>query len=173
MFEFRLQDFFMPKSPTIYSQDQSSQFGVKLEAMALSPKGLQLRELVIENKDKINRAIAAGYSYEDVVAALAELKIQIKVNTLKQYLRESKPANDLSNGSMTKVVARTQTQSDSNSKTKTVAKRIEAKPSLEKAKAELNGDCPSLLSKENPDPSVYTANTDSRGFQPMRPDDDL
>lgn len=150
----------MAKAPLVYSPEQSTQLGAKLSQMAANPKGLQLRDLVQEHKAKIQAALDAGYSYDDIIAAFSDLGITIKPNTLKQYLRDNKGARP---------------------------KRQPPKPAAKTistvASAAANGSPTAVVSAAAPQPSSpadallspagRAANTDERGFQRMRSDDEL
>lgn len=77
----------MAKAATLYTKDKSTDFARKLDELAAAPKGLKLSDLVMAHKAKIEQAIEAGYTHEDIVAVLKTLGITIAVSTLQQYLR--------------------------------------------------------------------------------------
>ena len=59
------------------------------------PKGLNLQELIQVLKTDINAARDAGYTLAEIASTLLASGVEIKENTLKQYLREvKKPANE-------------------------------------------------------------------------------
>ena len=54
------------------------------------PKGLTLQELIQVLKTDINAARDAGYTLAEIANTLSASVVEIKENTLKQYLREVK-----------------------------------------------------------------------------------
>lgn len=156
-----IKNWLMPKAPTTYTDQQSEQFSAKLKQLASTPKGLLLRDLILKHKAEIEQALKAGYTYDDVVQVLAELKIPIKVNTLKQYLRESSSGTDEH-----KQVDRKPAQKP---KTKSTAIPDDiSKASL--VTAQVNGQS---NTNEVNSQGIRATNTDKNGFQAMRDDDDL
>lgn len=81
-----------PKQTVInIDDDQLKSILEKLEAR-IPPKpkeGMTLREIIQKSKPIIIKALKRGYTYEEIVAILAEEGINIKAVTLKQYLAES------------------------------------------------------------------------------------
>ena len=64
----------------------------KLDKLPKKEKSeFNLRETIYRFKDKLNRALKHGYSYEDLSDILAEQEVFVSVNMLRQYLRD---AND-------------------------------------------------------------------------------
>ena len=81
-----------PKQTVInIDDDQLKSILEKLEAR-IPPKpkaGMTLREIIQKSKPIIIKALKRGYTYDEIVAILAEEGITIKAVTLKQYLTES------------------------------------------------------------------------------------
>ena len=62
----------------------------KLDKLPKKEKSeFNLRETICRFKDKLNRALKHGYSYEDLSNILAEQEVFVSVNMLKQYLRDA------------------------------------------------------------------------------------
>ena len=62
----------------------------KLDRLPKKEKSeFNLRETIYRFKDKLNRALERGYSYEDLSNILAEQEVFVSVNMLKQYLRDA------------------------------------------------------------------------------------
>lgn len=150
----------MPKAPPVYSNEQSTQLGEKLKRMAAHPKGLLLRDLVQAHKTKIQAALNAGYSYDDIIAAFGDLGIPIKPNTLKQYLRDT-------NASSPKHKSKKPSSEPISSAPAAIDKDPQA--DVGSADATQPSSSPDTISPTESRP----ANTDERGFQRMRSDDEL
>ena len=79
------------KPQNLYSEKTVQSLEQQLEQLAAKPKGMALRRLIERLKPRIRAAQAAGHSYEDIVQTLSESGVPIRINTLKQYLREPNP----------------------------------------------------------------------------------
>lgn len=69
----------------------ADQFSQKLEQLPEKKKTeLTPKELVFENSQQLDSALARGYDYDDLVAMLKGDGIQLSKATLRQYLREAR-----------------------------------------------------------------------------------
>ncbi|HEY9629329.1 MAG TPA: hypothetical protein V6C84_18660 [Coleofasciculaceae cyanobacterium] len=155
----------MGKPPKTYSESIAEQIGTQLDTLAENPKGIQVKELVSRMRSKIEAAQAVGHTLEDIVKVFEDEGVAITLNTLKQYLRESrtsasdsdapappeatpKPAklkkSDLPPASQSQPLPQTKSQA---TKSSSLEPQSEVKPRL--------------------------TNTNKDGFQEMRSDDDL
>lgn len=80
----------MGKPPKIYPESIVGQIGTQLDNLAENPKGIQVKELVSKMRPKIEAAQASGYTLEDIVKVFEDEGVTLTLNTLKQYLRESR-----------------------------------------------------------------------------------
>ena len=156
----------MPKAAPVYSTEKSAQLGEILKKMASNPKGLLLRDLVQENKSKIQSALEAGYSYEDIITAFQNLEINIRPTTLKQYLRDPNASKPGSKGKKAKPKSLAPSVSTGDTPESDVGRDIASNPVDSSAAA---ADADSQPPQSSPPPP----NTDRRGFQRMRPLDEL
>ncbi len=85
-----LNEVLMGKPPKTYPESIADQLGSKLDHLTQNPKGLQVKELVNRMKPKIEAAQASGYTLEDIVKVFEAEGVSLTLNTLKQYLRESR-----------------------------------------------------------------------------------
>jgi hypothetical protein len=90
-----LTETIMGKPPKIYPKSIADKLGSKLDALAQTPKGLQVKELVLQLHPKIEAAQASGYTLEDIVKEFESAGVSLTLNTLKQYLREARATPDL------------------------------------------------------------------------------
>lgn len=71
----------------------------KLDKLPKKEKSeFNLRETIYRFKDKLNRALKRGYSYEDLSNILAEQQVFVSVNMLRQYLRDANDQNKSPSG---------------------------------------------------------------------------
>lgn len=149
----------MGKPPKLYSESTANEIASKLDYLAQNPKGLQVKELVSQLRPKVEAAQASGHSLEDIVGVFKAKGVDLTLNTLKQYLRESR---SLPPGSE-------QSSSPDDSKS-SKPKRLKGKPSPEPEPQSIKADKPSKPEGESkPQPT----NTNEEGFQEMRSNDDL
>ena len=154
----------MGKPPKTYPESVADQLGSKLDHLAQNPKGLQVRELVSRMKSRIEAAQASGYTLDDIANVFKAEGVDLTLNTLKQYLRESRALN--SDPAPSKL-------SGSDSKP-TKLKKLAPSPStpsqpLPTTQPQL-GKPPSNVESED---KTQLTNTNEDGFQEMRSDDDL
>lgn len=68
----------------------------KLDKLPKKEKSeFSLRETIYRFRDKLNRALKRGYSYEDLSNILAEQEVFVSVNMLRQYLRDANNKTEL------------------------------------------------------------------------------
>jgi hypothetical protein len=151
MMKRRWLSWIMGKAAGSYPERVADQVGVKLERMAQNPKGLQLRELVLRLRPRIEAAQAAGYSLEDIVGVFQSEQVSMTASTLKTYLREAKRDGAVGQGEGDRDLG-------------TIAQA--EKPST---KVEVGREKKTTQTKPKPD----LTNTNEAGFQVMRADDDL
>jgi hypothetical protein len=135
----------MAKAAVCYPERLADLLGTKLERMAQNPKGILLKDLVTLLWPKIEAAIAAGYSLDEIVALFQAEKVAITASTLKTYLRDAKAmvrAGQGMNRELEPVVAA-------------------SNPGKNAAKKKTDLGVSPLV------------NTNADGFQAMRSDDDL
>lgn len=147
----------MGKPAATYPEKVADQIGSKLDHLAQNPKGLQVKELVARLQPKIEAAQESGYTLEDIVGVFKAEGVSITLNTLKQYLREIRafaPDSDTSKLPASSSRAK-------KAKAETSPKAL-PQPNTETAK-------PDTTSEDKP----KATNTDERGFQRMRSDDEL
>lgn len=160
-----LSEATMGKPPKTYPESVASQLGSKLDHLAQNPKGLQVRELVSRMKSRIEAAQASGYTLDDIANVFKAEGVDLTLNTLKQYLRESRALN--SDPAPSNL-------SGSDSKP-TKLKKPAPSPSTPSQQVPTttqpqSGKLPSNVESE--DKTQFT-NTNEDGFQEMRSDDDL
>lgn len=85
----------MGKPPKIYPESVADELISNLDQLAQNPKGVQVKDLVLRARSKIEAAQAAGYSLEDIVKEFEKVGVSLTLNTLKQYLREVRALPDL------------------------------------------------------------------------------
>ncbi len=80
------------KITTVYSVETEKKARSTLKGLTKKPKpkGLTLQELIQVLKTDINAARDAGYTLAEIASTLSASGVEIKENTLKQYLREAK-----------------------------------------------------------------------------------
>ena len=152
----------MPKTAPVYSTEKSAQLGEILKKMAANPKGLLLRDVVQANKSKIQSALEAGYSYDDIITAFKHLEITIRPTTLKQYLRD--PNASRSDGRSKRSKPKPSPEPPTTVEISTVEDQQSVDPS---PAAQPVNDKPADLTNSPP------TMTRSRRFQPMRSLDEL
>lgn len=147
----------MGKPPKTYPESIADQLGSKLDHLAQNPKGLQVRELVHRLKPKIEAAQASGYTLEDIVRIFEAEGVSLTLNTLKQYLRESRSL--LANPTPPQLP-------DSTSKP---LKQIKNNPQSKSRSTPSSSQPEKIPIAED----VEISGTDEEGFQRMRPNDEL
>lgn len=76
---------------TTITRSLADQFSQKLEQLPEKKKTeLTPKELVFENSQQLDSALARGYGYDDLVAMLKGNGIKLSKTTLRQYLREAR-----------------------------------------------------------------------------------
>jgi hypothetical protein len=78
----------MSRPANKYSQDKFEAAQKLLDTKAKNPKGYTVSELILGLAPEIKRMLAAGYNYEDVSDALAEIEIKIAASSIKKTLKE-------------------------------------------------------------------------------------
>jgi len=153
-----LSEVLMGKPPKTYPESIADQLGSKLDHLAQNPKGLQVKELVNRLKPKIEAAQASGYTLEDVVKVFEAEGVSLTLNTLKQYLRESRSLSSSPTPppQLPDSTSKPPKQTKNNSRSKS-----SSTPSLSQ-------------SEETPiAEDVEISGTNEEGFQRMRSNDDL
>lgn len=84
----------MGKPPKIYPESVADELISNLDQLAQNPKGVQVRDLVLRARSKIEAAQAAGYSLEDVVKEFDKVGVSLTLNTLKKYLGDVRAIPD-------------------------------------------------------------------------------
>lgn len=66
--------------------EQAGKLKVALKDMSCRPKGLELKDVVQQNRRSIEAALRQGWLFEDIQQTFAQQGISISVRTLKRYL---------------------------------------------------------------------------------------
>lgn len=148
----------MGKPPKLYSENVAKEIGSELDHLAQNPKGLQVKELVFQMQSKIEAAQASGHTLEDIVNVFKGKGVELTLNTLKQYLRESRALNP--NPETPKLPS-------SDHKPTTAKSKKTDKPPSSASQQPAKPD-PSSKTQEEGKPSLTNTNVD--GFQEMRDD---
>lgn len=93
----------MPGRGKIEAADLSKARGV-LRQMAKerkNPATLSVREAVSAMQKDIRAALEAGYTIREVARSLSEAGVKVSATTLKQYLRQNRPAVPCASGEKT------------------------------------------------------------------------
>jgi len=152
-----LSEVFMGKPPKTYPESIAEQLGSKLDHLAQNPKGLQVKELVNRMKPKIEAAQAAGYTLEDIVKVFEAEGVSLTLNTLKQYLRESR---SLSSHPTPPQLSASTSKSPKRTKNNPRSKSSSTPPSSHPEETPIAED-------------VEISGTNKEGFQRMRSNDEL
>lgn len=152
-----LSEVIMGKPPKTYPESIADQLGSKLDHLAQNPKGLQVKELVFRMKSKIEAAQASGYTLDDIVKVFEAEGVALTLNTLKQYLRESRSLPPSSTPSqLPELASKPPKQPKTDARTK--SNSMPAQPQ----------------SEETPiAEDVKISGTNEEGFQRMRSNDEL
>lgn len=154
----------MGKPPKLYSEGVAKEIGSELDHLAQNPKGLQTKELVFQMLSRIEAAQASGHTLEDILNVFKGKGVDLTLNTLKQYLRESRALTPSSDPP--KPPSSDQKPPKSKKSSSSTADSLEQSP--KPTQPEVN---PPLEIKE--EGKLQLTNTNADGFQEMRDDDDL
>jgi hypothetical protein len=162
----------MGKPPKLYSENVAKDIGSKLDHLAQNPKGLQVKELVFQLRSKIEAAQASGHTLEDIVGVFKAQGVDLTLNTLKQYLRESRSLSpDSGQHSLPGTASKPASKpSKSKSSETTVSPKPQPEPEPE---PEPDQSKPGKPSKAETESKSQLTNTNEDGFQEMRSNDDL
>lgn len=156
----------MGKPPKLYSESVAKDIGSKLDHLAQNPKGLQVKELVFQLRSKIEAAQASGHTLEDIVGVFKAQGVDLTLNTLKQYLRESRSLSPDSDQHSLPGTASKPASKPSKSKSSETAVSPKPQPEPDQSK-------PGKPSKAETESKSQLTNTNEDGFQEMRSNDDL
>jgi len=160
-----LSEAIMGKPPKTYPESVADQLGSKLDYLAQNPKGLQVKELVSRMKSRIEAAQASGYTLDDIANVFKAEGVDLTLNTLKQYLRESRALNsDLTLSKLSGSDSKPTKLKNSNSSPSTPFQQLPTTTQTQ------SGKLPSNVESED---KTQLTNTNEDGFQEMRSDDDL
>lgn len=159
----------MGKPPRLYSESVAKEIGSELDHLTQNPKGLQVKELVFQMQSKIEAAQASGHTLNDIVNVFKDKGVDLTLNTLKQYLRESRALNPRPDPP--KLPASDPKPTATKSKKPDVSPPLSPPPQSSQEATQLKPD--KLLSKTEGDSKPPFTNTNDDGFQEMRDDNDL
>ena len=160
-----LSEAIMGKPPKTYPESVADQLGSKLDYLAQNPKGLQVKELVSRMKSRIEAAQASGYTLDDIANVFKAEGVDLTLNTLKQYLRESRALNsDPTPSKLSGSDSKPTKLKNSNSSPSTPSQQLPTTTQTQ------SGKPPSNVESED---KTQLTNTNEDGFQEMRSDDDL
>lgn len=152
----------MGKPPKLYAESVAKEIGSELDHLAQNPKGLQVKELVFQMQAKIEAAQASGHTLDDIVSVFKAKGVELTLNTLKQYLRESRVLNP--------SLETPKLPASDRKLTATKPKKTDPPQFPPSQQPSAKSDPPPKAEEKDKPPFT---NTNEDGFQEMRNDDDL